>query len=234
MVFEELENYRDLLREGLLKYTRKAFLMLPEMSSPDILDVGCGSGVPTLELVKLSGGQITAIDINQTALDRLMRKIKEAGLGSRIKIENHSMLHMDYPAESFHIIWAEGSIAMIGFEKGLNEWRKYIKTNGFLVVHDDLGNLEEKINLISQCGYNLVNHFILDEKIWWQEYYYLLSEKLKQIRAKDTFSAKIAQEIESDQREVDEFNPKRYCSVFFIMEKVGALPVSTLKIALQN
>jgi hypothetical protein len=126
---------------------------------------------------------------------------------------------MDYPAESFHIIWAEGSIAMIGFEKGLNEWRKYIKTNGFLVVHDDLGNLEEKINLISQCGYNLVNHFILDEKIWWQEYYYLLSEKLKQIRAKDTFSAKIAQEIESDQREVDEFNPKRYCSVFLLWKK---------------
>lgn len=59
---EELQAYKDHLREGLVKYTRKAFKMLPKRPFPCILDIGCGSGVPTMELAKLSDGEIVAID----------------------------------------------------------------------------------------------------------------------------------------------------------------------------
>ena len=45
------------LRKGFLKYTRMAFQMLPKMNSPRILDIGCGTGVPTLELARLSDGE---------------------------------------------------------------------------------------------------------------------------------------------------------------------------------
>ena len=38
-----LQIDKELLREGLSKYTRKAFHMLPELDKPRILDVGCGS-----------------------------------------------------------------------------------------------------------------------------------------------------------------------------------------------
>jgi len=51
-----LETDKDLLREGLIKYTRKAFHMLPKLDKPCILDVGCGSGIPTMELARLSNG----------------------------------------------------------------------------------------------------------------------------------------------------------------------------------
>ena len=43
---------RDRFREPLLKYTRKAFQLLPKLDKPRILDVGCGSGVPTIELAR--------------------------------------------------------------------------------------------------------------------------------------------------------------------------------------
>jgi len=59
---------KDLLREGLSKYTRQAFNMLPELDKPRVLDVGCGSGVPTMELARLSNGQIIGLDINQCSL----------------------------------------------------------------------------------------------------------------------------------------------------------------------
>ncbi|OGN94671.1 MAG: hypothetical protein A2Z75_01810 [Chloroflexi bacterium RBG_13_50_10] len=218
---EELQEYKDHLREGLVKYTRKAFRTLPRRPIPYILDIGCGSGVPTMELAKLSDGEIIAIDTSQTALDRLAGKIKKAGLAARVKAEKCSMLKMDCPDASFDIIWAEGSIAVIGFEKGLKEWRRLLKTGGFLVVHDEIGDLTEKRRQISQCGYELINHFVLSDDIWWNEYYAPLEKKFNEVRAKHTSDQKTIAVLDDDQREIDRFErePERYRSVFFVMRK---------------
>jgi len=218
---EELQAYKDHLREGLVKYTRKAFRTLPKMAIPYILDIGCGSGVPTMELAKLSDGEIMAIDTSQTALDRLASKIKKAGLAARVKAVKCSMLNMDFPDLSFDIIWAEGSIAVIGFEKGLKEWRRLLKTGGFLVVHDELGDLIEKQRQISKCGYELINHFVLSEDIWWHEYYAPLEKKLNEVRAEHASDQKTIAVFNDEQREIDTFkrDPKSYRSVFFIMRK---------------
>jgi ubiquinone/menaquinone biosynthesis C-methylase UbiE len=50
-------------RANLLSYTRKAFHMLPPLVEPRILDIGCGTGVATIELARLSGGIIVGVDI---------------------------------------------------------------------------------------------------------------------------------------------------------------------------
>ena len=74
---EPFQIKKDKVRKRLLKYTRKAFRMLPKLNNPRILDVGCGYGIPTIELARLSQGEVTGIDIDQPALDELSRKIKE-------------------------------------------------------------------------------------------------------------------------------------------------------------
>jgi len=216
-----LQTDKDLLREGLSKYTRKAFHMLPKLDKPHILDVGCGSGVPTMELVRLSNGQIIGVDINQPLLDRLTRKIEKAGLSDRVKILKCSMFDMDFPDESFDIIWAEGSIWVIGFKRGLKEWRRFLKPNGFLVVHDEIGNSTEKLEQISSCGYELLEYFTLGEGTWCIEYYAPLEKRINEIRAKYADDPKALAALDNDQREIDMFkkNPSRYGSVFFIMKK---------------
>ena len=212
---------KDRIREGLGKYTKKAFHMLPKLDNPRILDVGCGSGVPTMELARLSKGQITGLDINQPLLDRLERKIKKAGLSDRVKTVKCSILDMDFPDESLDIIWSEGSIWIIGFERGLKEWRRFLKPNGFLVVHDEIGNITEKQELVSSCGYDLLEHFILGEDIWWIEYYAPLEKRINEIRTQHADDPETLATLDSDQREIDMFkkNPGRYESVFFIMRK---------------
>ena len=69
---------KDRIKKSLLKYTRKAFWMLPKMDNPRIIDIGCGSGIPTIELARLSQGEIIGIDIDQSSLDKFTDKIKGA------------------------------------------------------------------------------------------------------------------------------------------------------------
>ena len=65
-----------------LDFTRKAFGMLPKLDRPHILDIGCGQGRATLELARLSGGQVVGLDIDRTALAVLSRRIEEQWYGS--------------------------------------------------------------------------------------------------------------------------------------------------------
>ena len=219
---EELQEYKDTLRENLLKFTRKAFQILPRMERPRILDIGCGSGVPTVELARLSGGEVTGIDTNQVQLDRLGKKVKDAGLSGRVKAINCSMLDLRFPEGSFDIIWAEGAIAVLGFERGLREWRPFLKAGGFMVVHDDLGDLKEKQKQIAQCGYELIDYFILGDDVWWNEYYAPLETKLREVRTKHAGDQKTIALLYSDQGEIDGFrqNSKRYRSVFFVIKSI--------------
>ena len=218
------EIEKDLVRERLNKYTRRAFQMLPELDQPRILDVGCGSGVPTIELARLSDGQIIGLDIDPSLLDQLTKKIEEAGLLDRVKTLKRSMLGLDFPDESFDLIWAEGSIVRIGFERGLKEWRRFLKPHGFLVVHDEITNITGKLEQISGCGYDLLGHFTLSEDIWWTEYYGPWEKRIREMRKKYSDDPKALLELDKEQREIELFksNPRRYSSVFFVMQTRSA------------
>jgi len=122
---------KDYIRENLNKYTRKAFKLLPKCKNPHILDIGCGTGVPTIELAKISDGHVIGIDIDVTSLNLLQIKMKETGLNNRMSVIKDSILTMDFPEESFDIIWAEGSIFVIGFENSIKKWRRFLKPNRF-------------------------------------------------------------------------------------------------------
>jgi len=212
---------KDKIRKRLLKYTRKAFRMLPQMDKPRILDIGCGSGVPTLELARLSQGVVIGIDIDQPALDKFTRKIKEAGLSDRVQAVNCSIVDLDFAHESFDIIWSEGSIFVIGFERGLRKWKRFLKPDGFMVIHDEKGNVKEKLEQISSCGYELLGYFILSEGTWWTEYFAPLEKLIGESRTRYADDPNILEELQQAQGELDMFNknPERNSSVCFVIKK---------------
>jgi len=221
MVEDLMAETKNHFREHFNKYTRKAFQMLPKLEKPLILDIGCGSGVPTIELAKLSDGEIIGIDINQSLLDQLNRKIEEEGFSSRVKTVKCSLFEIDFPDESFDIIWAEGSIWIIGFEKGLKEWNRLLKPNGFLVVHDEIKTVSNKIKKIPSCGYKLVDYFSLPEDAWWTKYCRPLEIRIKELRMKYKNNSDALKTLENCQNEIDlvKRNPKEHSSAFFVMQK---------------
>jgi SAM-dependent methyltransferase len=212
---------KEEIRRRLLKYTRKAYRMLPPLDRPRILDIGCGCGVPTLELARLSKGDVIGIDTDQSAVDRLTSKIKEAGLADRVKAVNGSMLNMDLAEASFDLIWSEGGIYAIGFERGLREWRRFLKPGGFMAIHDEQGNIKEKLEQIPGCGYELLGYFTLSEDVWRKEYFAPLEKLIAESRTRSADDPKVLAEIRQAQEELDLFqkHPERNRSVCFVMKK---------------
>ena len=214
------EDRIEQIRKHFLKYTRQAFQFLPRIKEANILDVGCGSGIPTIELAKLSGGKITGIDIDQNTLDKLNEKIQLKGLCNRVFTKKCSLLNIDFPDESFDIIWAEGSIHIVGFEKGLRGLWRLLRQDGFLVVHDGIKDISNKLKKAPDLGYKLINHFMLPEDDWWVHYFEPLEQLINEQREKAK-SIKDLRILESYQSEVNMFktNPKENMSAFYIFQK---------------
>ena len=239
------EIHQGLPREGPGRndYTRKAFEMLPHIHRPQILDIGCGPGGPTMELARISGGFVIGMDNHQPYLDVLEKKIEKTGLSERVKTKNGSLFTMDFPEESFDILWSEGSIYIIGFEKGLNEWRKFIKPHGFLVVHEmtwlkpnppkeisdywkkmypGITTIPHNLEIVPRCGYDVLGHFLLPEEAWWEEYYHPLEERLNKLRTKYHNDPEALKICDTEQEEIDLYKKysEWYGSVFYVMQKL--------------
>ena len=195
--------------------------MLPKLDRPRILDIGCGSGVPTMELARLGQGEVIGIDIDKSALDKLTKKIREAGFSDRVQAVNCSILDMAFPEESFDIMWSEGSIFVIGFKRGIQEWKRFLKPGGFMVIHDEKGNVAEKLQQISKCGYKLLGYFILSEDTWWTEYFAPLERLIARSQTSYADDPHTLEEFSRARRELDMFkrNPERNNSVYFVIQK---------------
>lgn len=92
-----------------------------------IADIGSGTGAPTMTLAKNTKGQITGIDLFPEFIEIFNTNAQKYGLQSRVKGIVGSMDNLPFKEEELDLIWSEGAIYNIGFEKGLNEWRKFLK-----------------------------------------------------------------------------------------------------------
>ncbi len=219
-ILNELEIEKR--REVFLKYTRKAYEMLPKMENPSILDIGCGSGTPTMELARLSDGKITGIDINQAALDRFKSKVEKEGLSSRIKILNRSIYNTDFSVESFNLIWDEGVLHILNIKKSLVECNRILKSNGFLVVGEVIKWISNNLKAFSKYGFNLINKFFLPEECWWKEYYLPMEKKIKELRSRFKKSKEL-EKLKTYESEINmvKKNPKKFDGAFYIFQKVN-------------
>ncbi|PVX24076.1 MAG: SAM-dependent methyltransferase [Candidatus Bathyarchaeum sp.] len=222
--------------------TRRAYRMLKDLpENPRILDVGCGPGMQTIELAKLSGGPIIALDFHEPFLKQLEEAAKKEGVKDRIEAMKGDMFNLEFEDNSFDVIWSEGAIFVIGFEKGLREWKRLVIPKGYVVVSElswlrpdvpkeaetyitqaypAIKTIKENIEIIINIGYRLVDSFILPSKSWWDNYYTPIETKLPSLKAKYKDDKEALQVISWEELEIESFRKYSdyYGYVFYVMQ----------------
>ena len=120
---------------GSPELTIKALSFIDNLTDESrIADIGCGSGGQTMVLAEQTQGKITGIDLFPVFIDLFNQNVEKRNLQERVKGVVGSMDNLPFREEEFDLLWSEGAIYNIGFERGLNEWRKFLKPGGYVAV----------------------------------------------------------------------------------------------------
>lgn len=197
-----LSPTRDELRENLLPFLERAWALLPRLSRPRILDIGCGTGVPTLRLAELTDGRIIALDVDEEALGALRARFERHGLSQRVETLT-SLTEIPIGDWIFDVVWCEGALFVLGFRESLRAWKQLLRPRGFLVAHDEAGDVDAKLRAVREEGYEVLGHFEIPEDVWWSEYY-----------GRAEAEVELAEDIRRFRR-----NPKRFRSAYFVLQR---------------
>ncbi len=240
------EYFSNLSRQGpgSPDVTLKALSFIDNLTRESkIADIGCGTGGQTIELAEHTSGNITGIDLFPTFIELLNKNAHELNVQDRVRGIVGSMEKLPFQKEELDLIWSEGAIYNIGFERGLKEWHKFIKVGGYLAVSEaswfteerpteiesfwkkaypEIDTIPNKVTQMQKAGYIPIATFVLPENCWIEHFY------KPQVSAQEHFMKKYAGNktvekfIESERHEAELYTKYKefYGYVFYIGKKI--------------
>jgi len=178
---------------GSPEVTLKALDFVDNLTDRSLIaDIGCGTGGQTMVLAQHAPGRITGLDLFPGFINQFNCNAVKLNLQDRVQGIIGSMDDLPFQKEELDLIWSEGAIYNIGFERGINLWHDYLKTGGYLVVSEsswftderpkeisdfwmgiypEIDTIPNKVTQIQKAGYIMVACFILPENCWTEHFY---------------------------------------------------------------
>jgi SAM-dependent methyltransferase len=131
---------------------------------------------------------------------------------------------LPFKNEEFDVIWSEGAIYNIGFEKGVTDWRHYLKPGGLLIVSEiswitntrplkiqtywdreypEIDTASGKIKVLENNGYSPIGYFVQPEHCWLNHYYKPMEAGFDGFLKRNGNSKKARAIVESKRREME-------------------------------
>lgn len=240
------EYFSSLERQGpgSPEVTLKALGFVDNLTADSrIADIGCGTGGQTRVMAAHAPGRITGVDLFPLFIELFNSKAKQANLQDRLTGLVASMESLPFREEELDLIWSEGAIYNIGFERGLREWRRFLKLGGYIAVSEaswfteerpleidafwkdaypGIDTIPNKVAQVQKAGYLPVATFILPDNCWTEHFY------APQVAAREKFlkkhpGNKIAEELIANERHEAELYRKYkdfYGYVFYVGKKI--------------
>jgi len=178
---------------GSPEVTTKALSFVDNLNDSSLIaDIGCGTGGQTMTLAQHARGSITGIDLFPVFIDLFNQNAGKLNLQHRVKGIIGSMDDLPFGDEELDLLWSEGAIYNIGFERGLHEWRPFLKAGGHIAVSDaswfaeerpaeieqfwmdeypGIDTIPNKVQQMHKAGYIPIATFVLPENCWTDHFY---------------------------------------------------------------
>ncbi len=246
-------SFRDLLCEthiglerqgpGSPEMTRKALSFLGNLDAHSrVVDLGCGTGGQTMVLAQSIAGNVTGVDCFPEFINLFNANAKKFNLQGRVRGVVGSMDDLLFQNEALDLIWSEGAIDNIGFGKGLNYWKGFLKKGGYVAVTNaswftderpaeiekwwmdavpDIGTIGQNISIMQKAGYQLVAAFALPEACWTEHYFIPREAAGKALMEKYAGNKMVEDAFENDKHEAALYSKYKqyYGYVFYIGKK---------------
>jgi SAM-dependent methyltransferase len=188
-----------------------------------IADIGSGTGASTLLLARTLNAQITAVDFLPDFIEVLQTNAENEGLSKKIDPLVCSMDNLPFDEEEYDVIWSEGAIYNMGFENGINDWQRFLKPGGLLIVSEitwttndrpieieeywageypEIDTASAKINILENSGYSPVGYFILPEHCWLDNYYRPMQSSFCAFLARNDNNEKAQAIVDAEKTEI--------------------------------
>lgn len=198
-----------------------------------VADIGCGTGASTLTLARLLNAKITAVDFLQGFIDVLVNRARSNGVYAKISPLCASMEQLPFEDQEFDLIWSEGAIYNIGFEKGVADWKRYLKPGGLLVASEitwltnsrpselqdhwnneipEIDTASAKIRVLEGSGYTPIGYFILPEHCWLDNYYEPMRKSFDAFLSRNGNSEQAQAIVEAERYEIELYEK---CKAYF-------------------
>jgi SAM-dependent methyltransferase len=229
---------------GSSEMTIKALSFLDNLNKISrVADLGCGTGGQTMVLAQNITGNIIGVDFFPGFINIFNNNAKKLNLQERVKGTIGSMENLSFQKEEFDLIWSEGAIASIGFEKGLNYWKDFLKKDGYIAVTyeswftderpaeiekwwvdnvPEINTIGHNISVMQKAGYRPVAAFTLPEKCWTDNYFIPREAAGKALLEKYTGDKTVEAFIANMKYEAELYSKYKqyYGYVFYIGKKI--------------
>jgi ubiquinone/menaquinone biosynthesis C-methylase UbiE len=243
MIYEYYSN-TERQGPGSPEITLKALSFIDGLTEiSKVADIGCGTGGQTMVLAQKIPCEIIGIDLWPDFINQFNQNAQNKNFHERVKGIVGNMENLPFQEEELDLIWSEGAIYNIGFERGLNEWRKYLKQGGYIAVtentwftekrpaeiqefwdkaYPEIDTIPNKMAQMQKASYLPIATFFVPETCW-TDYYYAQVPQMEESFLKKYNGNKSAEElIRSERYEVELYDKYKayYGYVFYIGKKI--------------
>lgn len=229
---------------GSPEITLKALSFIEGLTEKSkIADIGCGTGGQTMVLAQNTASYIIGVDIWPDYIRQFNQNAQAQNLHDKVKGVVGNMENLPFQEEELDLIWSEGVIYNIGFERGINEWRKFLKKGGCIAVtentwfteerpveiqdfwqkaYPEIDTISNKVSQMQKAGYLPIATFVVPETCW-TDYYYVQNPQMQESFLEKYNGNKTAEEfIAYQQYEAELFYKYKahYGYVFYIGKKI--------------
>lgn len=196
-----------------------------------------------MALAQNTPAQITGIDLFPEFIELFNENATQLSLQHRVKGIAGSMEALPFQDNSLDLIWSEGAIYNIGFVRGLQYWRQFLKKGGYIAVSEaswltndrpdkindfwneaypEIDTIPNKVAQMQDSGFVPEASFVIPENCWTEHFYKPQVRRQEEFLKKHTGNRSAEELVVNEKQEAAFYNKYKsyYGYVFYIGKKI--------------